>query len=225
MMDRMSNPAAVGHAPEAATHQESDRSGVRRRPVQQRGLATMNAILDAAHELLAERGLEGFTTNAIAERAHINIATLYGYFSDKLAILHEMSERYEAQRADYLSQLPPRFEEADDWRDLVDGTIDQLVLMRREIPGAVELRKAIVSIPELRHLDRERDERVSEYLTEALLIVRPDGDRDELFTAARAVIVAGAHVLDVVIEGEQVGEQLLRGFLQMVLAPLERVLG
>lgn len=121
MMDRMSNPVAVGHAPEAATQQESDRSGVRRRPVQQRGLATMNAILEAAHELLAERGLEGFTTNAIAERAHINIATLYGYFSDKLAILHEMSERYEAQRAEYLSLLPPRFEQADDWRYWLTG--------------------------------------------------------------------------------------------------------
>ena len=184
----------------------------------------MTAILDAAQALLAERGLEGFTTNAIAERAGVNIATLYGYFADKLAILHELTARSEQRRSEYLSELAPRFEAADDWRDLIDVTIDQLVRMRREIPGAIELRTAIVSIPELRHLDRERDDIVSGYLTDALLTVRPDGDRDELLGAARAVIVSGAHVLDVACEGDQIDEQLLDGYRAMVLAHLERVL-
>lgn len=198
--------------------------GLRRRPVQRRGLATMNSILDAGQQILAERGLEGFTTNAIAERAGVNIATLYGYFSDKLAILHELSERYERQRSDYLSELAPRFAQAPDWRDLIDATIDQLVRMRREIPGAIELRKAIVSVPELRHLDYERDARVSGYLTDALLVIRPDADREELVAAARAVIVAGAHVLDVVTDGDQIDEQLLQGFRAMVRSHLEAVL-
>ena len=70
----------------------------------------------------------------------------------------------------------------------------------------------------------ERDDLVSSYLTDALLVVRPDRDRDELLGAARAVIVSGAHVLDVVCEGEQIDEQLLDGYRAMVLAHLERVL-
>jgi AcrR family transcriptional regulator len=200
-------------------------SGVRRRPVQRRGRETMTAILDAAQEILAERGLDGFTTNAIAERACVNIATLYGYFSDKLAILHEMAARYEAQRAEYLSDLAPRFAEAEDWRELIDLTIDQLIRFRREVPGGIVLRSAIVSVPELRHLDRERDERVSGYLADAMLVVRPEADREELLAAARATMVAGARVLDVVCEGDEIDEQLLNGFRQMVRAHLELVLG
>jgi AcrR family transcriptional regulator len=220
----MSMPIALDAAIPPVAPPGTAASGVRRRPVQRRGLATMSAILDAAQELLAERGLEGFTTNAIAERAGINIATLYGYFSDKMAILHELTARSELRRAEYLSELPPRFEAADDWRDLIAVTVDQLVRMRREIPGAIELRTAIVSIPELRHLDRERDDTVSRYLADALLVIRPDLDRDHVLGAARAVIVSGAHVLDVVCQGDHIDQQLLDGYLAMVLAHLERVL-
>jgi AcrR family transcriptional regulator len=199
-------------------------SGVRRRPVQRRGLATMTSILDAGQELLAERGLEGFTTNAIAERAGINIATLYGYFADKQAILYEMSARYERQRADFLSQLAPQFAQAEDWRDVAVATIDHLARMRTEVPGSVELRTAIVAIPELRHLDHERDDRVTEYLAAALLTVRPDLDPAEARRAAAPVIIAGAHVLDRACEGGTIDEDLLAGFREMVLAHLERVL-
>lgn len=184
----------------------------------------MDAILDAARALLVERGVDGFTTNAIAERAGINIATLYGYFSDKLAILHELTERCEQQRSDYLAEVVPLFEATEDWRPLVDATIDQLVRFRRDVPGAIELRQAIVSIPELRHLETESDERASGSLTDALAAIRPDLARDQLRGAARAVIVAGSHVLDVASEGDEIDHELLDGFRAMVRAHLERVL-
>lgn len=185
----------------------------------------MDAILDAGLELLGERGLEGFTTNAIAQRAGVNIATLYGYFADKQAILYELSARYERQRAEYLSQLAPWFEQAEDWRDVATTTIEQLALFRRELPGAVSLRQVIVAMPELRHLDLERDRQVTEHLAAALLAIRPDLDPAEARRAAAPVIVAGAHVLDRACEGEELDEELLSGFCDMTIAHLERVLG
>lgn len=185
----------------------------------------MTAILDAAQELLAERGLDGFTTNAIAERAGVNIATLYGYFSDKVAVLHELVERDERQREAYLSDVGSRFESATNWRDVAVGTIDHMVLLRREVPGFIELRAAIIAVPELRHLDRARDERATGYLCEALSSVRPGLDPTEARRAAAAVVVAGSRVLDVACAGDEVDEELLGGFTDMVLAHLERVLG
>jgi AcrR family transcriptional regulator len=200
-------------------------TGVRRRPVQRRGQATMDAILDAGLELLGERGLEGFTTNAIAQRAGINIATLYGYFADKQAILYELSARYERQRAEYLSQLPPWFEQAEDWRDVATTTIEQLAQLRRATPGSVSLRQVIVAMPELRHLDVERDRQVTEHLAAALLMIRPDLDPAEARRAAAPVVIAGAHVLDRACEGEELDEELLSAFCDMTIAHLERVLG
>ena len=46
----------------------------------------MAATLDAAARILEERGLEGYTTNAVAELAGISIGSLYQYFPNKDAI-------------------------------------------------------------------------------------------------------------------------------------------
>jgi AcrR family transcriptional regulator len=44
-------------------------------------------LLDAAFTLIAEKGLEGLRTRAIAARAGVNIATLHYYFGTKEALL------------------------------------------------------------------------------------------------------------------------------------------
>lgn len=58
----------------------------RKMPVQRRSAATVGFILDAAARILEERGLDGYTTNIIAERAGISIGTCYQYFASKEAI-------------------------------------------------------------------------------------------------------------------------------------------
>jgi AcrR family transcriptional regulator len=67
---------------------------MRKKPRQARALKTVDFILDAATYILAERGLDGFTTNRIADRAGVNIASLYQYFPDKLAILKALQARH-----------------------------------------------------------------------------------------------------------------------------------
>jgi AcrR family transcriptional regulator len=46
-----------------------------------------NAILDAAEAVAAEKGLEGTSIAAIAERAGVAVGTLYNYFPDRDALL------------------------------------------------------------------------------------------------------------------------------------------
>ncbi len=67
---------------------------MRKIPTQARSRRTVEFILDAAAYILAERGLAGFTTNHIAERAGVNIASLYQYFPDKAAILDALQARH-----------------------------------------------------------------------------------------------------------------------------------
>lgn len=66
---------------------------VRKRPIQARGTATFDAILDATARLLEEAGHEVITTNLVAEVAGVNIATLYQYFPSKEAILLALFRR------------------------------------------------------------------------------------------------------------------------------------
>lgn len=61
----------------------------RKRPRQQRSVATVSAIMEAAARILEEGGR--LNTNTIAERAGVGIATLYQYFDSKEAILAALS--------------------------------------------------------------------------------------------------------------------------------------
>jgi len=58
----------------------------RRLPTQKRARATVEAILQATRELLTRDGYEATTTNRIAQRAGVNIASLYQYFPSKDAL-------------------------------------------------------------------------------------------------------------------------------------------
>jgi AcrR family transcriptional regulator len=65
----------------------------RRNPKQARAQATVNAVLEAAFQILEEDGEARLTTNLIAERAGVSIGTLYQYFEDREAILAAMGQR------------------------------------------------------------------------------------------------------------------------------------
>jgi AcrR family transcriptional regulator len=64
----------------------------RKRPLQSRSRATVQAVLTAAAHILEEAGLAGFNTNAVAERAGVSIGSLYQYFPSKDAILVSLME-------------------------------------------------------------------------------------------------------------------------------------
>ena len=69
----------------------------RKLPKQERSRATVEAILQASTYILERRGYEGLTTNAVAARAGVNIASLYQYFPNKEAIFCELLRRHAAE--------------------------------------------------------------------------------------------------------------------------------
>jgi AcrR family transcriptional regulator len=70
----------------------------RKSPRQERSRATVEAILEAATDILIRQGAVRLTTNRIAERAGVNIASLYQYFPGKQAIIAELRRRHGAER-------------------------------------------------------------------------------------------------------------------------------
>ena len=65
----------------------------RKKPLQSRSRATVEAVLTAAARILEDRGLAGFNTNAVAERAGVSIGSLYQYFPSKDAVLVALMEQ------------------------------------------------------------------------------------------------------------------------------------
>lgn len=65
----------------------------RKKPVQARSEATVNAILDAAAHILESLGPSAYSTNAVAARAGVSIGSLYQYFPSKDAITRRLIDR------------------------------------------------------------------------------------------------------------------------------------
>ena len=100
----------------------------RKSPRQERSRATVEAILEATTDILIRQGAGRLTTNRIAERAGVNIASLYQYFPGKEAIVAELRRRHGADQRTALRQVlagtrpgssTPRFARScrSAWRD------------------------------------------------------------------------------------------------------------
>jgi AcrR family transcriptional regulator len=127
----------------------------RKAPRQKRSQNTMDVILQATGELICARGLDGFGTNQIADRAGVSIGSLYQYFPDKEAILACMIR-------DMRRQMLHDFSKA------LDDTKDQSMLAAIDELVTAALRHHMRN-PELtRHLERAEDDLPLDHETQAL---------------------------------------------------------
>lgn len=77
-------------------------------PRQRRAIATVGALVEAATYILAREGLGGFTANKVAEKAGVNIASLYQYFPNKEALIFHIVQQTWARQLDRLAPILAR---------------------------------------------------------------------------------------------------------------------
>lgn len=66
----------------------------RKIPRQARAAATLDAIFEAAIQVLVIDGPRRLTTTRVAQRAGVSVGTLYQYFPHKQALFYALNERY-----------------------------------------------------------------------------------------------------------------------------------
>jgi len=71
-------------------HREKPQISGRKIPKQARASALIEAVLDAAVQVLRAEGAARFTTARVAERAGVSVGSLYQYFPNKAAILFRL---------------------------------------------------------------------------------------------------------------------------------------
>ena len=112
----------------------SRRVAVRTEPTQRRSTQRLDALLDAAAEIVDETGFERLTTQMVAERAGASIGTVYRYFPDRVAVLHALRERsirrFRERVADDMERT-----ELTTWWDVVDVSLDAFAALYRDEPG------------------------------------------------------------------------------------------
>ena len=171
-------------------------AGLRTTPVQPRGTATVERILDAALEVLHKQGLEAFNTNVVAAMAGVNIATLYHYFPDKISILRELFLREETERLTYLRTMIQQYPGATRIDLWVSEVVNTLTKMRRENLEVSVLRNALRVVPELQELEDQQDSATAEELSIAIRRRHDSVSRNRALAIARLLIHTGVSILD-----------------------------
>jgi AcrR family transcriptional regulator len=80
----------------------------RREPIQARSKATVDALLKATAYILIRDGYVGLTTNRVAERAGVNIGSLYQFFPNKDALVVELERRHVEQTSRAMARAMAR---------------------------------------------------------------------------------------------------------------------
>ena len=167
----------------------------RRSPLQNRSRETVQKILDATAELLDNENIENLTTDRVAEQSGVNIATLYHYFPNKLALLHALAQQFAEQQQERLDAIYDKRGELD-WRESVDKLVDAAFEFNRTVKGALAVARAMQSHAILRKVDCERDARQSKYVASILAELGIKGSESELQTRALVLLQTAGSAMD-----------------------------
>ncbi len=189
----------------------------RRTPRQRRSQETVEVILQATAQVLAEQGYAKASTNRIAKRAGVSVGSLYQYFPNKDALFHALIERHvHAQNASF-SQLfsvslasPPR--------ELIRQAVRALVASHRVQP---ELHVLLISqlggleqAAELLSLDTRAIQALEAYFRAQSSALRPMKDprlvAEVIVFAVEAVVHRSLMQSPTKLDDPAVEEELLR---------------
>jgi AcrR family transcriptional regulator len=193
----------------------------RREPRQARGRAAVSAILEATSELLEESGFDSLTTIAVAERAGVNIATLYRYYPNKFAIVRELAEGLEDERSGASVRALQGLGAASDWREPVREAISAVAQLRIDRPGARAIRRALQSSPALWHLDHEVVVRTAAAIGPFLREVNPDLGEQQALDIALVVVSTVTSLLDLTNDAPEQAPRIQRELTEMIERYLE----
>ena len=110
------------------------REAPRKRPIQGRARATVDAILLASAHILKTEGIDRATTNRIARLAGVSIGSLYQYFPNKHAVVAAVRER-QAEWFDRSVEQEATRRVTSSLRDAVLPAIERLIAMHRADPA------------------------------------------------------------------------------------------
>lgn len=175
--------------------------GAPRPPVQRRGQQRVDAILDAAEEVIGEVGVEAATVQAIAERSGASVGSLYHFFPNKDAIVEGLAERYNRT----VRETMERSRRADEpWvplRELFPRMIADFVALEQRHPGYMQVCRATDSQSGGRSAIARRTQAALHAMVQDLLHRRNPGmAAAEAMVHARLSVAAVGAVLEEIAE-------------------------
>lgn len=181
--------------PSSASKRKSRRSGpdltVKTQPAQKRATETFERILGFGAQVLAEVGIDRFSTNLVCDRAGISPPALYRYFPNKYALLCELGRRLMERQNELIPNWITR-EVLVGSRAGLEKALQGLLLdthrVTRDTPAGVWITRALRALPVLASVRLESHAVVSQAQIELLRAAYPDADLEELRLVSRVTV-------------------------------------
>jgi AcrR family transcriptional regulator len=186
----------------------------RRRPAAGPARQTVDRILASTAELLDEVGFDDLTTNLIAERADVNVASLYKYFPNKYSVLTALAEQMRDMQLELLAE---RLQPQGDWRGELQTLLDAYVELFVSRPGFAELAMVLSSSPPLRAIDEASLAAEARVIAERVVHYGIEGTRADREAIARVMLEATRGVLPLVRRAAPAGRRRLMRELRRML--------
>jgi AcrR family transcriptional regulator len=132
---------------QATTLFGSEQGSMKKTPRQQRSADTVQRIQQALLEIIAEEGYAAANTNRIAQKAGVNIASLYQYFPNRHAIALALFEQAAAELAQLVHHQMLR-SMTEPLETMLPRLFDQLLRFMEQKQAA--LLNLVDQVPELR---------------------------------------------------------------------------
>lgn len=162
---------------------------MRKQPTQKRAADMVAALLEATAHELGERGLDGLTTNHVAQRAGASIGSLYQYFEHKEALVEALlQQQAERLMAVVHQRLQPLLDA--DIRTVTRAVLEGIFEQIERDKGQRELVRNWHRLPSdslFRALEREMSEAGQQYLLRHLHEYRVDNLPATLFVLVNSL--------------------------------------
>lgn len=182
----------------------------RRKPSQERSKEKVEGIVEAAKQLIGERGNDAVSMREIAAFAGVAPSSIYQYFPDKNAILKCIMKEYFDRMHEVMVNSTVAVTSLEQLTDALNEGLNGFYRLFKTEPTLATIWAGVQANTVLREMDEQDSIRNAEYLTHALVTLEPQVNKEEAFTAFVLLMnMAGLAVRMALSKSEQAGDALM----------------
>ena len=208
-----------------AARRKSRRSGpvlaVKTQPAQRRATQTFERLLDVAAQVLADVGIDRFSTNIVCERATLSPPALYRYFPNKYALLCELGRRLMERQ----NELIPNWitlEALAGTRAGLERALQGLLLdthrVTRDTTAGVWITRALRAVPVLASVRLDSHAKVAQALIALLQSAYPEADVEQLRIVSRVTVELIYAANELLFDESPLSAQAVSGLVAAMVA-------
>ena len=195
---------------EMSTKKSNGRLQLRKKPQQERSIQRLDAIIEAAVELVAEKGVGQLKMTDLAARAGVPIGSLYQFFPERAAVVKALHDRHTERVESGARRVFAEITSIAEAEELLASTVDTFFTTFRNDPIYLPVWLAAISDPDLQRLNTEHQLRLTAILCDIFRPLLPKGSRIDLdIRVMLFVYLTGATVRRAMIEDDAMARRIL----------------